>query len=274
MLRVDRLLKILDSNKVMKRNIEIMKKLLSVLIVASMCLLSSPVKAQSGFFYGINFASGNIWTSTAIGVAESVFSLIPGLSTQTKYIFEVSRFMDGSERLNTDLGRVYGFKGDDLLNQVRAGAKLGWMGDFSPIGIYVSADYSHDRFKTQFAYQDEWIAHRIDCFKPGMGIRFSPVSLFTDYWDVYPILEIGTMYNRHFKYKGGFDNDITQINDGMSTLYSVGLDMEGASILLGCEVPHFDLFNVDFTPDGGFTYPYANVKSKKYNIYLEVNIGF
>lgn len=250
-----------------------MKKI-SILFVCCICFLSTPAKAQNGFFYGIDFASANIWTSTVIGLAESLLAQIPGLATQTKYIFQVSNFKDGSERLNTDLGKVYGFKGDDLLNGIRAGAKFGWMGDFSPIGIYISGTYSHNRFKTQFAYETEWVSHRIDCVKPGVGIRFSPVSLFTDYWDVYPIIEVGTMYNRHFKYKGGFNDDLSQINDGMSTLYSIGVDLQSASILLGCEIPHFDLFNVDFTPDEGYSFPYANVTSKTYNIYLEFNIAF
>lgn len=249
-----------------------------ILLGLAILLILAPNKshAQSGFFYGVNTASGNLWTTLGLGVIDGFLSAIPGFSTSTKYIYQITAFKDAGERMPLYYGKIAGFSADDLFQNIKAGAKLGWMGAYSPIGIYANFDYGHDRFETRFAYDNNLLKHRIHSFKAGIGIRFSPTTLFNTYWNILPLLEVGTNYNWPFKYKGGYNDDINQLNKGTSMLISVGAESydSGVSILLGCEIPNYDFFNKDYTPDGGYTFPYANVSAKTYNIYLQVNIGF
>ena len=51
--------------------------------------------------------------------------------------------------------------------------------------------------------------------------------------------------------------------------YAIGAYIEDfGAILVKFDMAHYDLFNKDYTPDGGFWYPYANFKNKDFNIFL------
>ena len=253
----------------------IMKKILLGLAIL-LILSPSKIHAQSGFFYGVNTASGNVWTAAGLGVIDGLLSAISGFSTSTKYIYQINVFKDAGEQIPLYYGKIAGFKADDLFQNIKVGAKIGWMGSYSPIGIYANFDYGHDRFETRLAYDSNLLKHRVHSFKAGIGVRFSPATLFDCSWNILPLLEVGTNYNWPFKYKGGYNDDITQLNKGTSMLISLGAESYDSevSILLGCEIPNYDFFNKNYTSDGGYSFPYANVSFKTYNIYLQVNIGF
>ena len=57
----------------------------------------------------------------------------------------------------------------------------------------------------------------------------------------------------------------------MRSSYAIGVQFgeegEGA-VMLCMDMAHYDIFNRDYTPDGGFWYSYANFKSKDMNFSL------
>lgn len=265
-----------------------MKKLIGALLLL---LLGSPgLKAQSGFFFGIDASSANIWTGTGIqlieGLANSLlkwasedWEISPSLGG--RYTLDILRFRDDDTRVMFNPGdwwgfkQAYGFRKRDLFGHIVGHAKFGWMGAYSPIGFYVHAGYDYRNFAMLLSYQTEEQEYRIGTFNPGIGIRISPGNFFDSdgFWKLL-LLETGTNYNKRTYYRGPYNDDKNQLNDGLS--YSVALGIGGgyASLLLGFEWTGQDLFNRDYTPDGGLFYPYKNLSSKIMAVFFSVNYGF
>ena len=122
----------------------------------------------------------------------------------------------------------------------------------------------------------EFNKHKIQSLRTGVGIRMSPLYFLMERHDWCPILEVGTTYVYNFKYKGPNDSDIEQINNGVRTSYAAGvLFREGTCSVMACfDMAHYDLFNRNYTPDDGFWFPYANLRTKDMNFSLRVALNF
>lgn len=245
--------------------------------------------AQHGFFVGIDAASANVWTGTGIQLIEALADVLfddlreengiaPVLSG--RYTYELMKFTDDNTRVmfNPDdwfgLRTTYGFRAKDLFGHIIGNAKFGWMGRYSPIGVYAHIGYDYRYFSMMLSYQTEAQDYRIGTFNPGVGIRISPSNFFDSYSDNMFILEFGTNYNARVTYKGPYNDDKSQLNNGLSYVASLGIADDTASILLGVEWANHDLFNRNYTPDNGLFYPYYNLSSRITSFFLSFNYGF
>lgn len=248
-----------------------------------------PANAQSGFFAGIDAASSNFWTGTGIQIIENLANIwiedeydgdeiTPALGG--RYTYDVMKFTDDGKRLkinDEDLSwakSLYGFRAKDLFGHIIANAKIGWMGEYSPIGAYLHFGYDYRYFSLALSYQTEAQDYRIGTLIPGIGIRISPGNFYDSDADNFFILEFGTNYNARVSYKGAYGNDKSQLNNGLSYVASVGISNEYVSVLLGVEWTKQDLFNKSYTPDNGLFYPYCNLSSRLTSIFLSINYGF
>lgn len=264
-----------------------MKKILGVLLL----LICAPgLRAQTGFFFGVDAASSNVWTGTGINL---VTGLVDGLlewacedwevtpSLGGRYTLDIMNFRDdgGKVTFNPDdhwnFKQLYGFRKRDLFGHIIGNAKVGWMGSFSPIGFFFHAGYDYRNFAMLLPYQTEEQEYRIGTFNPGIGIRISPGNFFDldNFMDLL-LLEAGTNYNKRTYYKGPYNDDKDQLNNGLSYSVALGIGDSYTSILLGFEWARQDLFNRDYTPDGGLFYPYKNLSSKIRSVFFSINYGF
>lgn len=255
----------------------------------SAVLLGTPLRAQNGFFVGVDAASSNVWTAAGIQLItnlanyflEDVYDgdgIAPAIGGRLTY--EIMKFTDDNTKVmyNPDdwygWRTVFGFRGKDLFSHIFANAKFGWMGTYSPIGVYIHMGYDFRFFSMMLSYQTEAQDYRIGTLNPGIGIRISPANFFESYANNKFVLEVGTNYNARVSYKGPYNNDKAQLNNGLSYVVSVGLASKYSSILLGVEWASHDLFNKEYTPDEGLFYPYYNLSSRIASVFLSINFGF
>lgn len=161
--------------------------------------------------------------------------------------------------ISVDNGDLFGFKAFDLFDNIYAGADFGWYNKTFPIGIYGQLYYHYNHFKAQFQGGDAPIKYQAHSVVPGIGLRF---NLGNYEKKGYPILEVGTNYYYHFKYKGAYENS-DEINNGIAVRVAVGYEIvHRASLLIEGNMKCYDYFNSDFTPDDGENYPYEGLSSR------------
>lgn len=178
---------------------------------------------------------------------------------------------DNGEPIGFKASNPYGFTSYDLFNEVECGLKIGWRGYESILGIYATGGYAINQYKLRFLGDHEYNKHKLQSWRFGLMLNLSAYNFFLDDldWEFAPFAEIGTTYVYNFKYKGPNNNDIEQINNGLRMNYALGAYIEDfGTLLIKFEMAHYDMFNKDYTPDGGFWYPYANFKNKDFNIFL------
>ena len=168
--------------------------------------------------------------------------------------------------------QMVGFKAEDLFRDFEYSVKFGWQPVQIPVGFFARFGYRHESFRFREDDQSEWIKHRMEVLRPGLGIRISPLENLMDEKGWCPVVEFGSSYDFHVGYRGGYDNNKKEINDGLSTHVGIGVKTEGASIIFDIERDHYDLFNKDFEYNG--TKPYADVTSNRWCFSISIARDF
>lgn len=259
--------------------------LLSLLALFLLCPASTT--AQNNFILGIECNSGNLWSEGFLGIPTRFINGIilglqgydieemhnfPGSSITYRY----NRVKVNGQKMDYDGHNTFGFKAVDLFRDFEYSLKFGWQPQQIPVGFYARVGYRHENFETRMSEADEWTKHRINCFRPGIGVRISPFEnlLGLVHWDrrFCPILEIGSNYDYYISYNGAYDNDKKQLNNGVSTFIGVGIKgVSGTAFMLTIDRQNYDLFNKDFTIDN--TKPYENTETNHFNISLSLSLG-
>lgn len=251
-------------------------------IVVLLLGCSVPVSAQENpwifglYTHGYHFLTGNVLELARLLVNVPVSKATDGIVPIdiVPLNLHYMSFKDNGEHVDYKMGNPYGFTSYDLFNDVEAGLKFGWQGAESLVGAYMYGAYCINQHKTRFLGNLEYDKHKIQSWKIGLGVRISPLRFLMDDYDWCPIVELGTSYVHNFKYKGPNGSDIDQLNNGMRTNYAIGIlfDEGEQSLLLCMDMAHYNLFNKNYTPDGGFWYPYANFKNQDY--YFSLRYSF
>lgn len=234
------------------------------------------------WFFGLHTYSNNVWTNDVLSIARAfvnipVANAIGSDAPIDLNIIDVHylSMKDNGENVDFKRNNPYGFKAYDLFNHLEFGAKVGWLGRVSPIGAYVYGAYGLNQYKLRFLGEREYSKHRMHSLRAGVGVRISPLYFLMKDYDWCPIFEVGTTYVYNFKYKGPNGSDVNQINNGMRTSYAAGVifDEGAGSVMLCFDMSHYDIFNRQYTPDGGFWFPYANFKNNDMNFSLRVSLN-
>jgi hypothetical protein len=251
--------------------------------MALMLVFPSSLKAQGEFLFGVECNSGNLWSVGFLGIPTrfiNAFILklqgydieemvgIPGSSFTYRY----NRIKDNGQKVDYKGHNMFGFKAVDLFRDFEYSLKFGWQPRQLPVGFYARVGYRHENFQTRHQGNDNWTKHRINCLRPGLGIRVSPLENMVRKNGWCPIVDVGGYYDYYISYKGTYGNDKDQLNNGVSTYIGIGLKNEsGTAFMLTFDNENYDLFNKDFTVDG--VKPYADTKSTHFNISFSCSIG-
>lgn len=187
------------------------------------------------------------------------------------YQLHYMSFEDNGEAVDFKASNPYGLTAYDLFNDVECGLKVGWRGQESILGIYATGGYAINQYKLRFLGEHDYNKHKLQSWRAGLLLNLDFSKYFWENleWGFAPFAEIGTTYVYNFKYKGPDDSNIDQINNGLRMNYALGTYIEDfGTILVKLEMAHYDIFNKDYTPDGGFWFPYANFKNKDFNIFI------
>ena len=250
------------------------------------------LEAQSRILFNVELKSGNFWSASFLGLPiqildgllsedeESVLGSTVGLNYRVvnykNYGSTLECYGDNRQphfkNLRRNAKQIFGFKAEDLFRDFEYSVKFGWQPMQIPVGIYGRIGYAHETFKFKFTDEGDWIKHRINSFRPGIGIRISPMVNLLDEYGVAPIVEFGSTYNYHFSYRGGIDDDKDELNDGLSSHVALGVKLESGAILFDIERDHYDLFNKDYEYQG--SKPYAHLTSNRWNFNITFTRDF
>lgn len=245
-----------------------------------------PVQASSQenpWFFGVHTKSNHVLTNDVMALAGwGLNSIITGatqgaVSTELSlYNLHYVRMEDNGESIDFKRNNPYGFTAYDLFNDVEAGIKIGWQGAESPVGIYLYGAYGCNQYKLRFLGERSYSNHRMQSLRTGVGIRISPLRFLLEDFNWCPIIDFGTTYINNFSYKGPNSSDKKQINNGLRSSYAIGFqcgEYIQYTVTLCMDMAHYDIFNRNYTPNGGFWYPYANFKSKDMNFSIHFGIN-
>lgn len=260
------------------------KRFAVVLLVPLLLGEAVPVSAQeSPWIFGLYTRSNHVLTNDLMAVVDvlantAISSLTDGAASADfiAYNYHYVDLKDNGEKIDFKRNNPYGFTAYDLFNDIEAGLKFGWQGAQSPIGAYVYGAYGINQYKLRFLGERDYSKHKLQSFRVGVGVRISPLRFLLDDYEWCPIIELGTTYVNNFSYKGPYGSDKDQVNNGLRTSYAIGAQFgeEGnVSVMLCMDMANYDIFNRDYTPDGGFWYPYANFKSKDMNFSLRLTLN-
>lgn len=264
-----------------------MKKLLIILLLALAVFRISPCHAQGRFIFGVEGYSGNLWSATALAVPTAIINgTILSLQrhnddlldeyfedfSDLAFAYRVNRIKVNNQKIKSDGNNYLGFKAKDLFRDIEYTLKIGWQPEQIPVGFYARIGYRHENFQTRLDETHEWTKHRLNCLRPGVCIRISPLENMIREYGVCPILDIGSNYDYYLSYKGEYGNDKSQLNNGISTFFGIGVKSEhGNSLMLTLDRQNYNLFNKDYEVDG--LKPYEDVKTNRYNIRVSLNLS-
>lgn len=264
----------------------IMKKLRILLFGLLLSVLSLPASAENDFFFNIYGGSNNLWSSTYLQLPTNLLNDVisnalgngdvGGIFYGATLRYDLFSVNNGGAKVKLDKGSYWGFKSKDMFSHVCYGLKFGWQPELSPFGIYVACAYQFNKFKAQFDPNiNSWEKYKMNSIRPGIGIRITPfINMLKDKGGS-PIIEVGTSYNYYFSCKAPYDNDKNQFKSGMISTLGIGTRFyRHVSVTGGVELDHYSIFNQEFTPDNGISYPYKDIKSKKMTIFISVSHDF
>lgn len=248
------------------------------LIIITILMLVCPIKAkaQTNFFVHCYGGSTNFWSANFMQLPPAIINGLIEYALEEYgdrygderinywgYRGEYFAIKDNGEKIKLDYGKMFGFKARDMFRNFEYGFQAGWQPRLSPFGFYVSCGYQFRQFRASLVEgKDVATKYKTSVLIPGIGIRITPFIDMLEDEGVSPIIEIGSSYNVFLAAKGAFNNDKAQFNHGLTSTFSIGARTETYSVTGGVDIDHFNLFNQEYTPDNGITYPYANIKSK------------
>lgn len=253
------------------------------LLLVMMWLCPCRAVAQGKFILGVECSTGNIWSEVFLGyptrwINGVVLSLqgynikemggFPGSSLTSRY----NRIKMDGQKVDYDGHKFYGFKAVDLFQDFEYSLKFGWQPSQVPVGFYARVGYRHENFETRMSEDDGWSKHRINCLRPGISIRISPLENMIDECKWCPIIEVGSTYDYYLSYKGIYGKDKDQLNNGVSLCCGLGVKFKsGAAVMLTLDHQNYDLFNKNYTVDG--LKPYESTKTTHFNIGMSLSLG-
>lgn len=234
------------------------------------------LEKRNPLFIRLDIYSGNLWT----GFLSSIPSYLVN-----HYIFNdygrnemrirVASFDYEGQSMDYDGNNVFGFHAVDLFRDIEPSIKFGYQKATHVIGVYGRLGYRHENFQTKLKTNDTYSKHRIDWFRPSVGVEITPLSKMARVgksW--YPTIDVSGIYNYCIGYKGGHVNKDV-INNGITSRYALSIkNGKGMKFSLSLDIDHFDLFNKDFKPNNGISQPYKDITSKRFCIGIDGFIPF
>lgn len=253
-----------------------------VLVLFAMLMLSSSrTYAQGSIIFGLECKTGNFWSTNFLGIPtvflnSMIFSALDydeddiapsGIGTTYRY----NRIKVNGEKIDYEGHNYFGFKAKDLFRDFEYSLKIGWQPVQIPVGFYARIGYRHENFETKMPNMD-WSKNRLNCLRPGIGIRISPLENMIDNYGWCPVVELGSTYDYYLSYKGAYGDSKDQINNGLSLNVGIGVKVEsGAAVMLTLDKENYDLFNKDFIVDG--IKPYENTETNHFNVSISLSFG-
>ena len=132
-----------------------------------------------------------------------------------------------------------------------------------PFGFRAKIAYDHQNFKSKPKNENSYTSFSKDMIVPEVALKI----LFGKYRtsETMYIISLGASYDYAINAKGLYDDKET-VNSGFSGIVGLECAFPESHFQAGMHftIPFYDYFNKDFSPDGGYSHPYRNAKTKMY----------
>lgn len=243
-------------------------------------MMAATFNVRAGDFnFNVYGGSTNLWSSTFMQIPSNLINNVISVLSEDEGTyggalrFNIMKVKNDGDKVSLRTGNYFGFKAKDMFSNIQYGLKFGWAPTMSPFGVYVSCAYQFRRFEAELE-TDTWSKFKLNSIRPGIGIRVTPFLGLLENDKFSPIIEVGTSYNYYFSVNAPYGKSKDQFKSGMVSTLALGARNPQFSFAAGVELDHYNMFNQDFTPDNGVTYPYKNLKSKNFTIFVSLSKEF
>lgn len=235
------------------------------------------VYSQRDLYFKVYGSSDNFWSNAVmqlpVKIANGLISKSLDDDNWNDITFARLNFLsitsfEGHNIL--DKGNYFGFKAKDIFCDFQYGFKTGWHADSSFWDVYFTFAYIYKNFQINTVPNTfDWRRVQMHNGRAGVGVKFFPTTYLLDVYDWSPIFEVGLSYNYCFSASAPYDNNRSQFNNGFVSTIGIGVCFDEEIYLMGgIQLSHYSIFNKGFTYDDGTTYPYSNIGTKDYSIYI------
>lgn len=258
-----------------------MIKRLSSLCLLFFCNLLMAYAQDNPWVLGLYTKSNNVYVDNLMKVGEVlVNSALSNVHDQAlsyelmPYNYHYVKMENNDGEIDVKRNSAYGFTAYDLFNDFEVGLKAGWYAQGSPLGAFLYGTYGLNQYKYRFPDEQNYSRSQLQNIRVGVGLKIIPlVALLEDEgWS--PLVEIKSSYIINFSYSGPKGNDLDQVKNGFRTSIAIGTiigDDELMSVLLYMDMAHYNIFDNNYSADGGLTHPYSGFKSKDMNFGVRLN---
>ena len=241
------------------------------------------VSAQDNpWHFGIYTWSNSLYTSQVLKVGEmmvnqKVANAKDGFANIELPIYNYHHVIlkDGGQELGYKRDKALGFTAYDLFGSLEGGLKIGWQDLYSPIGVYAYCTYGYNQFKFRLPGDEDYHTHRMQNLRMGIDVKIFLLREYLEEYDWRPVIGVKETYVKNLSYSGPNGRGTDCVNDGFRSQFSIGAEFGEngeAAIMLRMDMAHYDIFNRQYSFDGGTTHPYSNLMSKEMNFSLVFSV--
>lgn len=254
-----------------------MKQIL--ILLAIVCATNDCAKAQGRIYWspliGVNDATSSkalFFTDLGLEVFHAVYNLIEYDYADVSLNWIPSGYMSLKDN-GHETYEVRDFHWRELFGNFYLGGKIGWEWSYTKLCPYISLRYRWQNFNTDFMDGNSAYNNKIRTLIPGVGIKM-PFNNLRRLWGWAPVVELGSEYNIITKCKKGiFGTDKNQLNKkSISTSYGLGVWFYNFTMMGTLYMNNKDFYNREYTSDGGYYYPFANMKREE--MYFELTLEY
>lgn len=215
------------------------------LLICIICLLGYLNTYAQHFYYRLDVATNNIYTFAVANLATAgLNTLVDDMLFDNSYTYTHIKTIDNQKSVDLKRYKVTGISIPDLFGDITAGAKLGYQSYYPGAfnwGIYGSAHYRINQFKTSSDNQEETFNHSLQRLLLGGGIFFNIGDIESS---TKVIIEAGLRYETPLRYSGVKGNLSNMLNKGFSSHYAIRINGNGSLQGLGLyvDIPHYSIF--------------------------------
>lgn len=216
------------------------------IIFSVLCITVSLSMYAQHFYYRLDVATNNIYSFAVANLATAgLNTLVDDMLFDNAYTYTYIQTKDNQQSVESKGYKIAGITARDLFSDVTTGLKLGYQSYYPSAlnwGIYGSAHYRINQFKTVSSGQEDVSRHNVQRLLLGGGLFFNIGDIESS---TKVVIEAGLRYEMPLHYKGMDGLKLSDaFNKGLSSHYAIRINGNGAFQGLGvyADIPHYNLF--------------------------------
>lgn len=215
--------------------------------------------------FGQNFLAMKVAEKYSDETGENLPWWFPAFGLRSSFLSDLSV---GGINYTDEEGNYFNWTNPEF----SVGLALNYTSKQVPFGFRAKVAYDHQGFRAREKKGSDWTVFTKDMIVPEAALKI----LFGKYRTAgtMVVVSLGARYDYALNAKGLY-SDKNTVNNGWSGIVGFEYASPAQHMSVGGNyvIPFYDYFNDSYTPDGGYTYPFKNAKTKGFTI-MEVYIRY